>query len=149
MTPEKIKSYVEMLNWENPQEEQDEAICILSQIDERNFGLILDKSKKSTWENAVKVIKRIGFPQNESLLPGLLWLLQDVNWPGATEAIEILAEIDKKTVVPLIEQAIHSANLNEDFMWLGGLSLLVSKSGYLAEDFDDSCIFEILKKADF
>ena len=148
MTPEKIKSYVEMLNWENPQEEQDEAICILSQIDERNFGLILDKSKKSTWENAVKVIKRIGFPQNESLLPGLLCLLQDVNWPGATEAIEILAEIDKKTVVPLIEQAIHSANLNEDFMWLGGLSLLVSKSGYLAEDFDDSCIFEILKNVE-
>lgn len=149
MTLEEIKGYVEMLDWKNSQEEQSKAIHILSQIDEMDLGIILDKSKKSTWENAVKVIKQIGFPKNKSLLSELLWLLQDVNWPGAIEAIEILTSIDKKAVAPLIEQAIHSADLNEDFMWLGGLSLLVSKAGYSAEDFDDCSVFEILKKADF
>ncbi len=149
MQKDEIIKYVHELDWSYPTEIQSRAVNFLSKVDEEYIVLIFDKKLKSTWENAVKVIRRIGFPKNKPVLSGLVWLLQDVNWPGAMESMEILSSIEKTAVIPIIEEALLKADAEHDTMWIGGINLLVEKAGYVSADFRDGSILEILKKADF
>ena len=149
MNKDDIIKYVHKLDWSYPVETQNKAIDISSKIDEEYVSFIFDKNQKSTWENAVRVIREIGFPKNKPLLPNLVWLLQDINWPGALEAMEILSSIEKTIVLPIIEKALLMADANADSMWIAGINLLVKKAGYKSIDFSDEKIYEILDKADF
>lgn len=149
MNKDDIVKYVHELDWSYPVETQNEAIDILSRIDGEYLCFVFDKNQKATWENAVKVIRKIGFPKNRPLLSDLVWLLQDINWPGALDAIEILSSIEKTIIIPIIEKALLTANSNGDSMWIAGISLLVKKGEYKSIDFSDEKIYEILKKVDF
>ncbi len=149
MNKDDIIKYVHELDWSYPAEIQNKAIDFLSEADEEYICFIFDKKLKSTWENAVKVIKKIGFPKNEPLLPDLVELLQDVNWPGAEGAMEILSSVEKTIVIPIIERALLAADAENDLMWIGGINLLVKKAGYTSTDFSDEKMLRILKKADF
>ncbi|MCD8157802.1 MAG: DUF5071 domain-containing protein, partial [Clostridiales bacterium] len=101
------------------------------------------------WQNSVYVIRKIGFPRNKLLLPNLIWLLQDINWPGALISIDVLADIEKEELIPLIETAITKAYEIKDYMWLGGLKMLIDKTNIQANDFCNSEVFCLLKYADF
>ncbi len=149
MNKDDVVKYVSELDWSYPIETQNEAMDFLSKADEEYFGLIFDKKLKSTWENAIKVIKRIGFPKNKPLLSELVWLLQDVNWPGASEAVETLSSTEKTAVIPIIEEALLKADAKNDSMWIGGINLVVKKAGYTSTDFSDEKMLKILRKADF
>ena len=149
MNTNDILKYVHELDWNCPNDIQRKAINFLSEIDEEYVGLIFHKQLKSTWENAVKVIGKIGFPKNKSVLSDLVWLLQDVNWPGVKQAMEILSSIEKTILIPIIENALLSAESTSDTMWISGINLFVKKVGYSCDDFGDKKIFELLKMADF
>lgn len=149
MNSNDIIKHVHELDWNYPIEIQNNAINVLSKIDVEYIDLIFDKNLKSTWENAVKVIGQIGFPKNETVLSNLVWLLQDVNWPGVTQAIEILSSIEKKFLIPIIENALIIAEASNDTMWIAGINLLIKKVGYSCVDFSDEKIFELLGDGDF
>ncbi len=149
MNKDDAVKYVRELDWSYPIETQDKAMDFLSKADDEYIGLIFDKKLKSTWENAVKVIKKIGFPKNKPLLSELVWLLQDINWPGAAGAMEILSSTEKTAVIPIIEEALLKADAKNDSMWIGGINLVVKKAGYISADFSDENMLKILKKADF
>ena len=144
-----IEKYVSELDWNCSIDQQNEAIRFLSETDEKYYTLFFDKTKKSTWENAVKVVAKIGFPRNEPFLKNMVWLLRDVNWPGATQALEILSSVEKAKVLPIIEEALLLADAEDDFMWVAGIRILVSKAGYRQNEFTDKEIYKILRKADF
>jgi len=144
-----IIKYIHDLDWSRPIEVQNNAINILAKTDEEYISLIFDKNLKSTWENVVKIAKRIGFPKNKVLLPELVWLLQDINWPGAAEAVKILSSIEKATVLPILENSLLMADADGDTMWIAGINLLIKEACYNNTDFRDEKIIEILKKADF
>ena len=144
-----IKELVYNLDWKNSKEEQEEAIEKLSKIEKKYFNLIFDKSLKATWENAVLVIDKIGTPKNEFFIPTLLWLLQDVNWPGALHAISILAKYDKNVLIPQLEPKIRVAYEREDYMWLGRLKMLVEKCMYKKTDFSEEKTYMLLEFSDF
>ena len=139
-----IKDLVSKLSWEYPKEEQQKAINQLSVVDERYFGLLFNKNLKETWENVVVVIEKIGCPKNEFFIPELLWLLQDVNWPGSMHAIDVLLKQNKDIVIPKLEQTIKEAYQQEDYMWLGGLKLLVEKGNYNEMNFIDENTLSLL-----
>ena len=143
-----IKRFVSELDWSLPRTVQKQAIDALSATDKKYYPLILDKTRKSTWENSVAVIETIGYPKNKTLLRFLVWLLQDVNWPGAAEAIRYLSSLSRDVVIPLAKEALYTADKNDDFMWIGGIRLLIETAGYKNSDFNAD-IDRILEKADF
>lgn len=144
-----IKDLVSKLSWEYPKEEQNKAIDQLSVVDEQYFEQLFDKNKKETWENIVLVIDKIGVPKNEFFIPELLWLLQDVNWPGSMHAIDVLLKQNKDIVIPQLEQRIKEAYQQEDYMWLGGLKMLIEKGNYNKMNFVDENTLSLLEFSDF
>lgn len=144
-----IKELVSKLSWEYSQEEQNKAVDELSDMEEKYFALLFNRNMKETWENAVLVIDKIGVPKNEFFTPELLWLLQDVNWPGSMHAIDVLLKQNKDVVIPKLEQIIKEAYQQEDYMWLGGLKMLVKKGNYNKINFVDGNTFSLLEFSDF
>ena len=65
------------------------------------------------WRNC---FKKIGYPRNKKALPKLSSLLQDRNWPGSLEAIEIFKDLGKKISISYIERECEQALTDkEDF----------------------------------
>lgn len=144
-----VKELVSKLSWEYSLEEQNKAIDKLSDIEEKYYELLFNRKMKETWENAVFVIDKIGVPKNEFFIPELLWLLQDVNWPGSTHAIDVLLKQNTDIVIPQLEKKIKEAYQQGDYMWLGGLKLLVEKGNYNELNFVDENTLSLLEFSDF
>ena len=149
MNEKDIKQKIRELDFKLPMTVQQNAVDCLMKTEDKYLNLLFDTKLKCTWENSVKIIDKIGFPRNEVLLPKLIWLLQDINWPGALMAAEILKSIEKRTLVPLVEKAIIQAYEYEDYMWIGGLKMVVDKKPILKEDFNNPATYELLKYSDF
>lgn len=144
-----IYKLVEDLSWEKPQEIQLNALEKLQSIDDEYTPYLIPEEGKYCWENAVKVLYKIGYPRNRLAIPRLIWLLQDFNWPGVSSAIELLQKIDKNIILPYIEDALIKAHAQEDYMWIGGIKRLIGILGILKNDFKSSNIIQILDLADW
>jgi len=148
MKEEEIIKLIEDLDWNLPEKTQYEAMRKLMKIDEESCHLLVQKMKKNTWLNATRIIMDLGYPFNRKALPSLIWLLQDLNWPGVTNAFESLKIVDKKAITPLLEKCIKEAFEGEDFMWLGGIKYFVEEAEIAEEDFENKGIFDLLSCAD-
>lgn len=144
-----INQLIKNLSWELPEDKQLNAIQKLLEIEPEKCHLLLNHMLKSTWENATLVIEKIGYPRNKTAIPSLLWLLQDLNWPGVDKAFTILTRIDKCDLIPLIEDAIEKAYVEKDYMWLGGIKRFLNSSGINENHFFNKDIYKLLKYADF
>ena len=146
------KTLVKGLDWNNQLDTQNESIRSLVQsfdhvpLDLYNLFEMLDKY---SWENYCRVVNEICYPKNKSAIPALLYLLQDLNWPGSESAMLILTSISKEDLASHVETTINQAYTNNDFMWLGGLKVLARKMNFTPEDFCDGEIFKLLDFADF
>ena len=149
MKREEIMKYIDNLSWNKNEEVQLEAISRLEQIDEDSLSLLIQPSKKLTWGNAVIVIKNIGFPKNKSIIPNLIELLQDMNWPGAKIGIDVLADMDVDIVIPHIESALKRAAEEKDYMWIGGIQRLIDRLKLNSDNFSKTDVFKLLKLADW
>ena len=149
MNEQLIKDLVLKLSWKCSSDDQYKAISELSVMEEKYFCLLFNKNLKDTWGNAVLVIDKIGVPKNKFFIPELFWLLQDINWPGSLHAIDILMKQNKDIIIPQLEQAIKDAYQQEDYMWLGGLKILVEKGNYNKFDFSDKTTLSLLEFSDF
>lgn len=147
---EKVKEAILNLSWNAPQCKQQEAIDFLSSVPEDYYHFFLkENSKKGTWENVIEVIRRIPYPQKRLFIPDLLEHLQDINWPGAEEAIDLLTTFSKSDLTPFLEHSLTEAFIPKDGLWLAGLKLLVNEMGYVPSDFSDPIVFRYLGFADF
>ena len=115
------------LNWNSSESKQKEAVDFLSKVDTTTLFGIFHQLNKSEWKNYITVVSKINFPDNLPLLPLILELLQDINWPGAIEAIDLISAICSPEVLGLVEKTILKAYQQKDFMWLGGLRILNQK----------------------
>jgi hypothetical protein len=118
-----LNEYIKNLNWEEPQYLQDYAISMLINIEDSKLHGLLQPISKSHWKNAAIVLKKIGYPRVKSIIPELLQWIQDMNWPGAQEIVDLLVTIDDK-IVPHVKQALRSSD-GIWIMWI--LSEVVSK----------------------
>lgn len=108
-----IEEYLRNLDFDAPQYLQDYAIIQLSNLEESKFHLLLQPISKSYWRNAAIVLKEIGYPRVKSIIPELLQWIQDMNWPGAKEIVDLLITIDD-AIVPYVKQVLKS----EDGIWI-------------------------------
>lgn len=118
-----IEEYISNLDIGAPQYLQDYAISQLVNIEESKLYMLLQPESKSYWGNAAIVLKQIGYPRVKSIIPGLLEWIQDMNWPGSKEIVELLVTIDD-AIVPYVKQVLKSGD-GIWIIWL--LSEVVSK----------------------
>lgn len=144
-----IKKLIENLSWYKPKNTQKEAIECLMKIEDEYVHMLLQDSKKECWENAVIVLKRIGYPRNKQAIPQLIGLMQDMNWPGVPMAMETMKRIDNSILLPYIEHALEEAYNDEDFMWIGGIKRIVKGFQIDKEDFINKDTFKLLEYADW
>jgi hypothetical protein len=144
---EAILYYVYNLNWLLPKEIQEEAIEILSKIDPNKADMILPKYGKECWQNGVRVLEIMGYPSNKKALPRLAALLQDRNWPGALEAIELFRSLGKAITLPYIEKACSEAIEQNDLDWLEHLFFACESLDYHEEDFSNPEVYVFMKKS--
>ena len=149
MSETEILNYIGKLDWKHPKSVQKNAIKTLIKTDDKYLPLIFDKTRKSTWENAVKVIKEIRFPRNKIFVNDLIWLLQDLNWPGATDAVSVLSCFDEEYVISSLVENLKKADSCGDTMWIGGMKYLIETNNYKSEILFAEDIRQILEKADF
>ncbi|MCG3088241.1 hypothetical protein [Sporosarcina cyprini] len=144
---DQITYYVYNLNWHLPQEIQNEAMEMLSHLPPEKVGMLLPTYGKECWENAVHLLKEMGYPRNKEALPKLAGLLQDRNWPGALEAIQLFEELGTTISVPHIEKECEKAAEAHDGDWLEHLYFAVEQLGIDAHDFRNPVLYETMKKA--
>jgi hypothetical protein len=118
-----LNEYIENLNCEQAQYLQDYAVSRLIDIEDVKLHLLLQPISKNHWRNAAIVLKEIGYPRVKAIIPELLQWIQDMNWPGAQEIVDLLVTIDDK-IVPYVKQALKSGD-GIWIMWI--LSEVVSK----------------------
>lgn len=147
----RIREEISHLDWRCKQETQERAIDFLSKIEEKYYSMIFKEGCKYTWENSVRIAKMIGYPRNVAFIPDLLKMMQDLNWPGAEEAIEVLADMDLNSLLPQLKETIETAFDEDDAMWLGGLNMVVEEleNKHGVRLFSEERVYELLKEADF
>jgi len=133
------------LSWDTPEETKQAAMRELEQLDEDKFSVLLQPNGKGCWENAAIILKRIGYPRIRKIIPGLFEWLQDINWPGTDIVIDILANIDKKEILPYIENYLIKAAKENDDPWITGIKQLVVAMDLTQSDFSSIEIYKILE----
>lgn len=118
-----IEEYIQNLNSDAPQYLQDYAISQLINLEDSKLHLLLQPISKSYWRNAAMVLKKIGYPRVKAIIPELLEWIQDMNWPGAQEIVDLLITADDE-IVPYVKKVLKSGD-GIWIIWL--LSEVVSK----------------------
>ena len=146
MDRELIIHYAYQLNWHLPEKHQQDAIdWLIHNTPHHQLALIFPKYNKYCWQNAMKVIEAIGYPNNEPAFPSLMELFQDLNWPGAEEAVMYLQTIETNIVTPYIEAAAKQAKEQHDGQWLWFLYAVCERLTIQREMFQDSAIYDLMK----
>lgn len=127
-----------------PDEVHTQALEKLVNIEEEYLDMLLQPISKGYWEYAAIALKKIGYPRYKSILPGLLEWLQDMNWPATFIIIESLLEIDHKTLIPYIEDAISKALRDNDEGWLFGIKCLVKEGNIKRNTFINKKLYDIV-----
>lgn len=125
----KYSEIVEKLNWKNALEVQEKAIEELSCKKDWDYSNAIINSDKGCWENLFKVfeIKKV---DDNLLINDYLFLLKDLNWPGALKAFEKLKSMKKGFIRPHIASSLNKAEIENDEDWKGSLLLLNNYFGF-------------------
>ncbi|MBM7616428.1 DUF5071 domain-containing protein [Alkaliphilus hydrothermalis] len=140
---------VEQLSWDYPKESQQKAMKSLLEIDVKLINLLIQEDKKSTWENALIVLEKLSYSHYIQAVPKLIWLLQDMNWPGVPIAVDIMKKVNINHLIHCVEEALIKAEAEEDYMWIAGIQSVIDTLNIRVSDFQRKEIYEYLKLADW
>lgn len=127
MNISELRDNIKKLDWSSPKTSCIAVIDSLIADYSVNPYDLIQKDMKGTWEKAVLILNKIGYPRNKRALPKLIWLLKDINWPGSKESIEVLKKFDRTELAVAIIDALKMAYNESDYMWIGGLKMLIDK----------------------
>ena len=145
MNNKEIIYYVHDLHWHLPQETQQKALDYLIENAPLNeLGQLFALSSKAHWQNCMKVVTAIGYPYNIAAFPKMVELFQDINWPGAEEAVVYFKTLEKQVIVPFIEAGGKQAMKERDDGWLWFLYEVCERLHIERADFHDVTIFDEL-----
>ena len=129
-----MKKYLNCLNllsWNESLEVQNKAIEYLSEVRDWDFKGCITKTQKDVWGNMVKVIMKNKNIDKRTILQDLIFLLKDLTWPGALEALNIIKEMKKEEVISDLKKALVEATNEKDEMWIDNLKLLLTHFNFL------------------
>lgn len=138
--------YVPLLHWDTPLYLQLEAIEWLAEhVRGAQLCELFNITGKMEWPNVVRIVQCIGYPDNEAALPKLVELFQDMNWPGAIEALRYLQTLDKSIVLPYIEAGAEEARRTNDDSWLSFLYSACADLRIRRDHFVDGTLFDLMQ----
>lgn len=141
-----FEQLVENISWDKPVEIQKQAMEeILRVTEEQNISKLIVWENKSTWENAAKIVLKLGYPKTKPLLPELLGFYQDINWPGVPEVTEALGGFDKGYLIDGIEKAAKAAIDGRDYGWIFGLNFLTNELKLRRDEFKEPRLYDHLR----
>lgn len=143
------KEYISKLSWHKPEEYQTEAIDFLSKAPDWDFSNCIRKSSKDIWENLVKVIKNRSYNDKVKLSEELLFLLLDLNWPGALQGLEILKTLHREDIRVPLENALKSAYQKNDGNWIAYLYELIVYFKFVDSDFKEINLCKVISIKDW
>src|SRR5690625_1818126 len=98
-------------------------------IVERNYD-------KVYWEEGAKLLRSMELSQIMDIIPNLFEWIQDLNWPGSKEVMELLANLPKPLLIFSLEQAINSALVQNDEEWLYSISIFIKEKYNVIRRYD-------------
>lgn len=146
---EKYTEYINQLSWIMPKTEQDKAVSFLSTVNDWDYKDCIICSQKDVWENLVKVISKRKKEEVKSLLPDLLYMLKDLNWPGALNAMNIIKTFSQEEILPDIEQSLKTADSENDGIWIANLKNLVDYFVLTPDLFSSIDLKQVLLKSEW
>lgn len=97
MNKEEMSYYVHEMHWHLPEETQQNAIdYLIDNAPLNELGQLFSLSNKPHWQNCMKIVTAIGYPYNIAAFPKMVELFQDINWPGANEAVDYFRTLVKQ-----------------------------------------------------
>ena len=135
------------LSWKQDKRLQDEAIKYFSSDENFDFNNFIKDAPKEQMANLVEIIANIKFEKQYKSIDGLLYLLQDLSWPGSEKAMTLLKTFPKKILLLYLENALKEANKENDDNWLGNLKMLINYHSFTKDDFKNVDLEQVLEKA--
>ena len=135
------------LSWKQDKRLQDEAIKYFSSDENFDFNNFIKDAPKEQMANLVEIIANKKFEEQYKSIDGLLYLLQDLSWPGSEKAMTLLKTFPKKILLPYLENALKEANKENDDNWLGNLKMLINYHSFTKGDFKNIDLIQVLEKA--
>lgn len=136
----KFHKYVYWLGDDIPEHMKQEARTFLLDCKEEYVPYIICTSNGFTWNNAIKILKEIGYPKNRLAAENIMYLFQDINWQCAETALDVIRNIhdnEPELIVNAIEDTAKKAYKYQDYDWLYGLSYVKENLGIKRDDFSD------------
>ena len=140
-------SKLQHLNWNQDKRLQDEAIKYFSIDENFDFNNLIKDAPKEQMGNLVEIIENKKIEEQYKSIDGLLYLLQDLSWPGSERAMTLLKTFPKKILLPYLENALKEANKENDDNWLGNLKMLINYHSFTKDDFTNVDLEQVLEKA--
>lgn len=122
-----LRKLFESLSWSRPEEEQQMAIKQLIPYKDYLKHCLITETTKEQWDNAVKLIGELEYQDQVNLVPQMLILLQDMNWPGATEATKIMRKMNLEDIKQSIIEALIQADRDKDTIWITWINTMIKE----------------------
>ena len=135
------------LSWDKDKRLQEEAVKYFSNDESLDFNILLKVAPKKTMANLVEIITNKRVEEQYKSINGLLYLLQDLSWPGSEQAMSLLKTFPKEILLPHLENTLKEAGKKNDDNWLGNLKMLVKYHSFTKDDFKNIDFIQILEKA--
>ena len=135
------------LSWDKDKRLQEEAVKYFSNDESIDFNILLKIAPKKTMANLVEIITNKRVEEQYKSINGLLYLLQDLSWPGSEQAMSLLKTFPKEILLPHLENTLKEAGKKNDDNWLGNLKMLVKYHSFTKDDFKNIDFIQILEKA--
>lgn len=135
------------LSWDKDKRLQEETVKYFSNDESLDFNILLKIAPKKTMANLVEIITNKRVEEQYKSINGLLYLLQDLSWPGSEQAMSLLKTFPKEILLPHLENTLKEAGKKNDDNWLGNLKMLVKYHSFTKDDFKNIDFIQILEKA--
>jgi hypothetical protein len=137
-------------NW-SPYQKNEPTIAVKDKAkhDDSDLKDIIQNSSKEKWFNIVASIKKMGYPRNKNAIHGLLFLLKDMNWPGADESFLLIKEMPRGDIKQPLQMALNQADKENDTVWIAGLRPLINHFNFTDDDFSNINLHKLLSKSEW
>jgi hypothetical protein len=75
----------------------------------------------------MKIINKLEYQDQVWMTPQLLFLLKDMNWPGAREAFNLMRNMKAEDLIPYINQAVEQADIECDTIWITWMKIFLEE----------------------
>ncbi|GIP49367.1 hypothetical protein J53TS2_29580 [Paenibacillus sp. J53TS2] len=124
---ENIKSLLSSLSWNCPQDEQEIAVMKIINLKDKIPNCLITNTSKDQWDNCMKIINKLDYKDQLKMTPQMLFLLKDMNWPGAQEACNLMCTMNTDDLIPYIMQALEQADTECDTIWITWIKKFLEK----------------------